>query len=34
LHVFRLASVDEIDDEVRGWLREAYAVGEQRHLGQ
>ena len=34
LHVFRLASVDEIDDEVRAWLKEAYAVGEQRHLGQ
>jgi hypothetical protein len=32
VHVFRLGSPDEVDDEVIGWLREAYAVGEQRHL--
>ena len=33
VHHFRLRDPAEIDDEVRGWLREAYAVGEQRHLG-
>lgn len=32
LHVFRLTSVDDVDDDVRMWLTEAYAVGEQRHL--
>ena len=34
LHAFRLASVAEADDEVAGWLAEAYAVGMQRHLGR
>jgi uncharacterized protein DUF5655 len=34
LHVFRLSGVEDVDDEVRAWLREAYAVGEQRHLGR
>lgn len=33
VHHFRLRHPAEIDDEVRGWLREAYAVGEQKHLG-
>lgn len=32
VHVFRLSSPDEVDEEVAGWLRKAYAVGEQRHL--
>jgi hypothetical protein len=32
VHVFRLTSPDGLDDEVRGWLREAYAVGLQEHL--
>ena len=32
LHAFRFESVDEVDDEVAGWLAEAYLVGEQRHL--
>src|SRR5206468_1679542 len=32
LHAFRLTSVEEIDDELRRWIREAYAVGEQKHL--
>jgi hypothetical protein len=32
LHAFRIAGVDDIDEEFRSWLREAYAVGEQRHL--
>jgi hypothetical protein len=34
VHHFRLTSVDDVDDEFRSWLAEAYAVGEQRHLGQ
>lgn len=34
VHHFRLASPAEVDDEVRSWLREAYEVGEQRHLGR
>jgi hypothetical protein len=32
LHNLRLRAVDEIDDDVRGWIRAAYDVGEQRHL--
>ena len=32
LQVFRIASADDIDGEFRAWLREAYAVGEQKHL--
>jgi hypothetical protein len=32
VHLFRLAGPDEVDDEVRTWLAEAYQVGEQRHL--
>jgi len=32
LHAFRIASVDEIDEELRAWLTEAYAVGNQEHL--
>jgi hypothetical protein len=32
LHAFRIATPDEIDDEVRAWLTEAYAVGNQQHL--
>jgi hypothetical protein len=33
LHGFRIASPDEVDHEFEAWLAEAYAVGEQRHLG-
>jgi len=33
VHHFRLASVSEVDAVVADWLAEAYAVGEQRHLG-
>lgn len=33
LHAFRLTSVEDIDEEFREWLREAYAVGGQKHLG-
>jgi hypothetical protein len=32
LHTFRLHDPRDIDDEFRDWLREAYRVGEQRHL--
>jgi hypothetical protein len=32
LHQFRFHSLDELDDEVRVWIDEAYAVGEQKHL--
>lgn len=32
LHAFRLQKISDVDDEFRGWLAEAYAVGEQRHL--
>ena len=34
VHHFRLARLEEVDDEVAGWLAEAYRVGEQRHLGR
>ncbi|HEU4557434.1 MAG TPA: DUF5655 domain-containing protein [Longimicrobium sp.] len=33
VHHFRLRDPAEVDGEVRGWLCEAYAVGEQKHLG-
>lgn len=32
LHEFRLASLADVDREFAAWLREAYAVGQQRHL--
>jgi hypothetical protein len=32
LHAFRFASVAEVDEEVAGWLAEAYEVGMQRHV--
>ena len=32
LHRFRIARLEEIDEHMREWMREAYAVGEQRHL--
>src|ERR1043166_6698075 len=32
LHSLRLRSIGEIDDELRGWIRAAYDVCEQRHL--
>lgn len=32
VHHFRLTSLSDIDAELAAWLREAYAVGEQRHL--
>ena len=32
LHAFRLDSLADLDDEFAAWIREAYAVGEQKHL--
>jgi Domain of unknown function (DUF5655) len=32
VHCFRFSSLEELDREVMGWMREAYRVGEQRHL--
>ena len=32
LHAVRLMAPDEVDDDVRDWLAEAYEVGMQRHL--
>ena len=32
VHHFRVESLDELDDEVKSWLREAYRVGTQEHL--
>jgi len=32
LHAFRIDSLGELDDEFASWVREAYAVGEQKHL--
>jgi len=34
VHEFTLRGPDEVDDEVADWLREAYAVGQQKHLRQ
>src|SRR5205085_2495331 len=31
LHTFRISTAEEIDDELRSWLEEAYAVGNQEH---
>jgi hypothetical protein len=32
LHTFRIAQAADIDEDFRGWLREAYLVGDQQHL--
>jgi hypothetical protein len=32
VHRLTLRVADDVDDEVRAWLAEAYEVGEQRHL--
>ena len=32
VHSFCFSSEDELDQEVLGWVREAYRVGQQRHL--
>jgi hypothetical protein len=32
VHAFRLEKPDDVDDTVVAWLREAYDVGQQKHL--
>lgn len=32
VHHFQIGSVEDLDDEVVSWLKEAYQVGEQRHM--
>lgn len=32
VHHFRIESLEELDDEAASWLKEAYQVGEQKHL--
>jgi hypothetical protein len=32
VHHFRLVHVNEVDADFRDWVKEAYAVGEQKHL--
>jgi hypothetical protein len=32
VHQLRLAEPADVDDELEGWLAEAYQVGEQRHV--
>jgi hypothetical protein len=32
VHLFRLHGPQDVDDEVRAWLAEAYEVGQQHHL--
>jgi hypothetical protein len=32
VHHFRLAESADLDDDFRAWAREAYAVGQQKHL--
>lgn len=32
VHHFRIRALEELDDEVVAWLKEAYQVGEQKHL--
>jgi hypothetical protein len=32
LHAFRVNGLEDLDEEFVAWVREAYAVGEQKHL--
>ena len=32
VHHFRLTGPEDVDDDVRGWIAEAWEVGAQRHL--
>ena len=32
LHAFRITCAADLDDDFVAWMREAYAVGEQKHL--
>ena len=33
-HYFRFGTVEELDEEVKSWLEEAYKVGQQEHLAR
>jgi uncharacterized protein DUF5655 len=33
VHHYRIHTLDELDDDVAGWVAEAYAVGVGEHLG-
>ena len=32
VHQIRLATMDDLDEQFRGWVREAYAVGQGAHM--
>jgi hypothetical protein len=32
VHQVRLATMDDLDEQFRGWVREAYAVGQGAHM--
>jgi hypothetical protein len=32
VHRYRIATLDELDDQFAGWLREAYQVGQGAHV--
>lgn len=32
VHQFRVTSLDQLDDEFAGWIREAYDVGDGAHM--
>jgi hypothetical protein len=32
VHQYRVAALDELDDDFAGWLAEAYQVGQGKHL--
>jgi hypothetical protein len=34
VHHFRLSRLTDVDAEFRGWLAEAYGVGQQHHLSE
>ena len=34
VHHFRVHSLDDLDEELKAWLREAYHVGTQEHLNE
>ncbi len=32
VHLLRVTEAEQLDEEVMEWIREGYAVGEQKHL--
>jgi hypothetical protein len=32
VHQIRLATMDDLNEQFRGWVREAYAVGQGAHM--